>query len=87
VCRGLRDALQKAPGFAAAVAGAVGPNEYSATLLPVPRTVAILVAVAGDDAVHTRRPLDGDGAAPRVAVAGTVGPRVGHRDLEVFPGG
>lgn len=71
-CCALRNALQEAPGLAAAVAGTVRPYEHSPALPAVPRPMAVLVAVARDDAVHARRPLDGYGAAPGVAVARTV---------------
>lgn len=66
----LRDTLQEAPGLAAAIAGAVGTNQDGTALLAVPRAVPVLVAVAGYDAVHTWRPLDGDGTATSVTVAG-----------------
>lgn len=68
----LRDALQEAPGLAAAIAGAVGTNQDGAALLAVPRAMPVLVAVAGYDAIHTRWPLDGDGTATGVTIAGTV---------------
>lgn len=68
----LRDALQEASGLAAAIAGAVGTNQDGAALLAVPRAMPVLVAVAGNNAVHTWRPLDGDGTATGLTIAGTV---------------
>lgn len=65
----LRNALQEPPRLATAIAGAVGTNEHGATLLAVPRAMPVLVAVAGDDTVHTRWSLDGDGTATRMTVA------------------
>lgn len=66
---GLRNTFEEPPGFTAAIAGTVGSNKNGTTLLAVPCAMAVLVAVAGDDAVHTWRPLDSNGTAPGVAVA------------------
>ncbi|KDR14104.1 hypothetical protein L798_11844 [Zootermopsis nevadensis] len=80
----LRHALEEAPGLAAAVAGAVRPDEHGPTFPAMPSAVSVLIAVARDDAVHARRTLDGDGTAPGVAIAGTVRTGRRHADLEIL---
>ena len=82
----LRDALQESPGLAATIAGAVWTDKDGTTLLAVPRAMPVLVAVAGDDAVHTWWSFDGDRTATGVAVAGTVWHRRGQTALGVLSG-